>query len=104
MNGLDQSNHVSEPHRLAGAGFPLTPALSLGEREKCSTPAVWFTGDPQFETVPSRVPSPWGEGQGERVIEVRVRVPSPQVQSSAITELADMTLDDPFEQKKPART
>jgi hypothetical protein len=47
------------------ATFPLTPALSLGEREpdSPSREQLWFAGS--ADARPTILPLPWGEGRGE---------------------------------------
>ncbi len=80
------SRHASESlgYQTAGVNFPLTPALSLGEREPVRRPsemgnllacfvadgcdpmpAVTAATSPNAKQVPKAVPSPRGEGQGE---------------------------------------
>jgi hypothetical protein len=48
-----------------GAPFPLTPALSLGERGLPSTAVETFQNAQRFDAATTLTPSPWGEGRGE---------------------------------------
>ncbi len=89
MNNLEPKlgcGHGSESlhDQTAATTFPLTPALSLGEREHVRRPpgtagarpcfvaergiperAVRFAAHPKTKPGSTAFPSPWGEGQGE---------------------------------------
>ena len=68
----DRSGHQL-PFRRSNARFPLTPTLSLGERENHFPPLGRAEALPVVERARSSAPLPKGEGWGER--EARVREP-----------------------------